>query len=83
MISGRGPMRAASRPKRRASASTTSGPGAIASPALTTSHCQTVVRYVTLARNIAVNDSPNTAVARLPHRKLGMRNSERSSAGAG
>ena len=37
MISGRGPMRAASRPNRRASTSTTSGPGAMATPALTTS----------------------------------------------
>ena len=83
MISGRVPMRAARRPKRRASSSTTSGPGAIAMPALTMPQPQTLVRNVTLARNIAVNDSPNTAVARLPQRKLGMRNRARSSAGAG
>ena len=82
MISGRVPMRAARRPKRRASTSTTSGPGAMAMPALTMPQPQTFVRNMMLARNIAVNDSPNTAVARLPQRKLGMRNSARSSAGA-
>ena len=83
MINGRGPIRAASRPKRRARSSTTSGPGDIARPARTMSHCHTVVRYVTLARNMAVNERPNAAVARLPQRKLAIRNSVRSSAGAG
>ena len=66
MINGRVPMRAARRPKRRASTSTTSGPGAMAMPALTMPQPHTFVRNVTLARNIAVNESPKTAVARLP-----------------
>ena len=59
-----------------------SDPGATPKPAWSIDHPHTWVRKRIEPKNSAANAVPNTSMATFAHRKLGMRNRSRSSAGA-